>query len=109
MAEAGWRIEDVDDVRLLRCEALEAIPGLAHAFSTRIADGRSDFDLGPAEGEAPDVRTRRRRFLHAAGFGAEEPAILRQVHGSVVVDGVQGWPRPPAADGVKVNRLRRVW
>jgi YfiH family protein len=92
---AAWRLDEIDGVLLLRSAAIEAHRGIAHAFSTRIASGRADFDLGPAEGA-----TRRAAFFRTAGFGAAEPVILRQVHGAVLVDAVSGLDRPPSADGV---------
>jgi YfiH family protein len=91
----GFRLVDEGGVRLARCEALDAIPGIAHAFSTRVAHGRSDFDLGPAGEAPPEVSARRRAFWSAAGLSGAPPPILRQVHGtSVVEDGV-----PAEADG----------
>jgi len=100
VTEAGWRLEEIDGVRLLRCTALESIPGIAHAFSTRVASGRSDFDLGPAEGESPEVRMRRATFLRAAGIDAQRPVLLRQVHGATIVDAAETIAHAPAADGV---------
>jgi YfiH family protein len=100
VSDAGWRLEDIEGTCLLRCEALESIPGIAHAFSTRIASGRADFDLGPADGESPEVRARRRSFLRAAAIDAERPIILRQIHGAAIVDAAEAGAVPPAADGV---------
>jgi hypothetical protein len=106
MIDAAWRMDEVDGVRLLRCTAIESIPGIAHAFSTRVASGSADFDLGPAERESPIVRARRLAFMRAAGFGAARPAILRQVHGAVIVDATPTPARPAAADGViRVPRI----
>lgn len=100
MTEAGWRVDDIDGVRLLRCEVLESIPGIAHAFSTRRAWGRADFDLGPAEGASPEVRARRRSFLRAAGIDAACPVLLKQIHGPLILDAVDAQTVPPEADGV---------
>lgn len=100
MTAAGWRLDEVDGVLLLRSTAIEAHSGVAHAFSTRIASGRTDFDLGPAEDATRGARNRRAAFLRAAGFGAAEPLILRQVHGAVIIDASAGHGRPPSADGV---------
>jgi len=86
----AFRLEDVAGVRIARCEALAAVPGVAHAFSTRVASGRSDFDLGAAGDVSPDVAGRRTAFLGAAGL-AGSPAILHQVHGTTIVsDGRSG-------------------
>ena len=100
MPEARWRLDDVDGVLLLRCAAIEAHPGVAHAFSTRVAFGRTDFDLGSAEGRGREARARRVAFFLAAGLGGGHPALLRQVHGGVIVNAASGLARPPAADGV---------
>jgi YfiH family protein len=97
---AGWRLDEVDGVVLLRSTAVEAQTGFAHAFSTRVAWGRADFDLGPAEGAAPDTIERRTAFLRAAGFGEAQPSILRQVHGAAIVEAIPELDRPPSADGV---------
>ena len=100
MSEDGWRLLEVDGVLLARCTAIEANPRVAHGFSTRIAFGRSDFDLGPAEGENGEARSRRAAFLSAAGLGDAPPALLRQVHGGVIVDVAAGRRVAPAADGM---------
>jgi YfiH family protein len=100
MGAPAWRLDEVDGVLLLRTTAIEAHPGIAHAFSTRIASGRSDFDLGPAEGATREVVDRRAAFFRAGGFGAAEPSILKQVHGAVLVDAIPGLEHPPSADGV---------
>ena len=95
----GWRLEDVDGVRLVRCAALEDVSGLAHAFSTRIADGGHDFNLGPADDDGHAARQRRRTFLRAAGFGDARPLILRQVHGNRLVSASSAPDQFPEADG----------
>lgn len=100
MGAAAWRLDEIDGVLLLRSAAIEAHRGIAHAFSTRIASGRTDFDLGPAEGASREVVDRRAAFLRAGGFGAAEPSILKQVHGNVLVDATPGLESPPSADGV---------
>lgn len=100
MSEAGWRLEDVEGVGLVRCAAIEAVPGVAHAFSTRRAFGSSRFDLGRADDESAAVVARRRLFLQAAGFGSAQPAILRQVHGRDIVSTTAWTKTPPTADGV---------
>ncbi len=100
MTGGGWRLDEVDGVLLLRSTAIEACATVAHAFSTRVAFGRTDFDLGPAEGATREAVLRRAAFLRAAGFGAAEPSILRQVHGAAIVDAIPGLDRPPSADGV---------
>jgi YfiH family protein len=94
----GWRIHVAGGVTLIRCEALER-PGIEHAFSTRLGDGGSAFDLG-APGE-PDAAAGRRRaaFCRAAGLAGRRPSLLRQVHGADLV--VLGGGAP--ADGVAAD------
>ena len=100
MRVAGWRLADVSGVTLLRCLAIEAIPGVAHAFSTRRTPEGAGFDLGRADDRDESFRTRRRAFLDAAGLRSAQPALPRQVHGRVVVR-TDPWPEtPPVADGV---------
>lgn len=99
MSSADWRLDEVEGVLLARCIPLEGVAGIVHAFSTRVALGQSDFDLGPAEREDDSVLQRRGAFLLAAGFGSRRPAILRQVHGNQLVAAVASEDRPPEADG----------
>jgi hypothetical protein len=100
MADELWKLEDVAGVRLLTCAALAAVPGIAHAFSTRIGGGGAEFDLGQADDNHGPVIERRRQFLRAAGFDSAPAAVLRQVHGARIVDAAP-WPAdPPPADGV---------
>jgi len=94
-----WRLDEVDGVTFVRCAALEAIPGVAHAFSTRLAFGRADFDLGPVENETFAPGSRCEAFLRAAGLGPAPAAFLTQVHGGVIVNADIRRERPPAADG----------
>lgn len=101
--ENGFRLEERDGLLLARCEALLAVPGIAHGFSTRRALGRSDFDLGNASDSSAEMRERRARFLSAAGFGSGAPAILHQVHGSRVVASSE-CAAPPEADAVDWSR-----
>ena len=100
MTASRWRLDDVLGVRLARCTALEAVPRVAHAFSTRIAFGRTDFDLGNAGAATPGQQSDRAAFFRAAGFGPAAPALVRQVHGGIVIDAASALPDPPEADGV---------
>ena len=50
----GWTVVSRRGVHLLRCGALSALPGLAHAFSTRRGGG-SDLDLGSPDDRRPDA------------------------------------------------------
>jgi len=74
------------------------VPGVAHAFSTRRADGRADFDMGGVDGKNPARDARRVRFLRAAGLAASVPAVLKQVHGARIVRAM-GDGEPEEADG----------
>jgi YfiH family protein len=103
VSEALWRLDEVDGVRLARCSAIEGIPGVAHAFSTRIAFGRTDFDLGA--GSEPQGRgSRTAAFLRASGLGDAKPALLRQVHGGVVVDASSAADLSAADGAIRVAR-----
>jgi hypothetical protein len=96
-----WRIETVQGVTLARCGGLEAVPGIAHAFSTRRWDQRDDFDLGDAGAMGHEVRERRRRFLRAGRFAATAVTVFRQVHGATVVRA--------RSDAVPVEADAAIW
>ena len=93
----GWLLEQIDGVEILRCEALNEIPGVAHGFSTRNGCGPSGFDAGPTDDPAPRHLDARRRFLASAGIEGE-PLILRQIHGGRVVFAGDPPSTPPEAD-----------
>lgn len=84
MQTQGWSFER-RSLLLLRCDALCRVPGLAHAFSTRVAGEDRDFDLGSAEAPSEPLVLRRAAFLECAGLAAREPLILRQVHGDSII------------------------
>jgi YfiH family protein len=98
----GWRIDERGDVTIVRCDALSDVPGVRHAFSTRRAHGRGDFDLGSHDERTPEVAARRRLLIEVAGLGECAPTILQQVHGATVLDveDVASADAPPRADGV---------
>lgn len=99
-AAGRWRAETVRGITLLRCGTLEAAAGVAHAFSTRSAEGEGDFDLGGAERDDPAWTDRRLRFRDAAGLSGP-PAILLQVHGTRIVRAAElPAAGPVRADGV---------
>jgi len=81
----GWRVDEYDGLRVVRCEALERIAVLAHAFSTRHGAGTDRFDLGSHADGGAEIEDRRRRFCDAAGLGQQRPTILQQVHGASVL------------------------
>jgi len=105
--QADWRLEQRDGVDFVRCASLLDVRGLAHAFSTRRADGGADFDLGPAERGPSVFAERRRRLCRAAGLVDAEPVVLRQVHGSHVVGLATAADALPEADAVVALRLDR--
>ena len=49
-------------------------------------DGGARFDLGGPDDESPAARRRRRAFVRASGLGGRRPTVLRQAHGSTVID-----------------------
>lgn len=101
MTDAGWRLEERDGLLVALCDALTRVPGIAHAFSTRRADGGHDFDLGGYDPVDDAVRTRRRRLSAAAEVAPASPLILRQVHEASVVRATE------ASDGVPADGA--VW
>lgn len=85
MSGSGFFLEDADGVLLARCGPLEEVAAIAHAFSTRRADGVGVFDLGSAVTASAEGLARRRRFLEAAGTRGREAAVVKQVHGARAV------------------------
>lgn len=85
MTDTGWRLEERDGLLVALCDALTHVSGIAHAFSTRRADGGHDFDLGGADPVDDAVRTRRRRLSAVAEVAPASPLILCQVHEATVV------------------------
>lgn len=70
-------------------EQLEDLPGLRHAFSTRLGGVSSgiceSLDLAPNRGDDPaNVRENFRRFCAAAGVDPRRMVFSNQVHGDVV-------------------------
>jgi YfiH family protein len=104
-SKPGWRLEVLDGIALLRCESLLELPGVAHAFSTRLADNAVEFDLGRPGPLDAVVEARRKRFCDAAGLVGQAPVILRQQHGARIV-GIAEAPcdGQPRADGVLALR-----
>lgn len=70
-------------------EQLEDLPGICHAFSTRLGGVSSgifeSLDLAPNRGDDPaNVRENFRRFCAAAGVDPRRMVFSNQVHGDVV-------------------------
>jgi YfiH family protein len=77
------QVKRVSQITLLYSQALEGIPGVVHAFSTRRAEHNA-FTLGPAGSDNPAIQMNRARFLSAAGMAGWPVLKLRQVHSAVV-------------------------
>src|SRR6516164_7226865 len=80
------QVKRQDQITFLHSEALDRIPGLVHAFSTRRGE-RNDFSLGPANSPNPMVQMNRARFTAAAGDAVEGDAAITNLPG--VILGVQ--------------------
>lgn len=78
------QVKRQDQVTFLRSEALDRIPRIVHAFSTRRGE-RNDFTLGTAASPNPMVEINRVRFLAAVGATGWPILKLKQVHSGVVV------------------------
>jgi YfiH family protein len=79
------QVKRESQVSFLHSEALDRIPGIVHAFSTRRAE-RSDFTLGPLSSPNPIIPMNRARFLAAIGAPGWPILKLRQVHSGIVRD-----------------------
>jgi len=92
---------------VVRAPALDAVPGLAHGFSTRIAPrGHGAFDLGMQPGQDRSAAAERRRQFAQMLSGNGDPlplVTIRQVH-SDVVHAVTDLPAEElAGDGLITN------
>src|SRR6516225_1440566 len=79
------QVKRQDQITFLHSEALDRIPSLVHAFSTRRGE-RNDFSLGPANSPNPMVQMNRARFTAAMGAAGWPIIKLKQVHSNIVVD-----------------------
>jgi purine-nucleoside/S-methyl-5'-thioadenosine phosphorylase / adenosine deaminase len=79
------QVKRESQITFLHSEALDSIPGIVHAFSTRRAE-RNDFSLGPVSSPNPMIQINRVRFLGAIGAPGWPILKLRQVHSGVVRD-----------------------
>ena len=79
------QVKRQDQITFLHSEALDRIPGVVHAFSTRRGE-RNDFSLGPANSPNPMIQIHRARFVAAMGAPGWPIMKLKQVHSGVVVD-----------------------
>src|SRR5215468_5389363 len=79
------QVKRQDQITFLHSEALDRIPGIVHAFSTRRAE-RNDFTLGPLSSPNPIISMNRARFLAVIGAPGWPVLKLRQVHSGIVRD-----------------------
>ena len=79
------QVKRQDQITFLRSEALERIPGIVSAFSTRRGE-RNDFSLGPVTSPNPMIQINRVRFIAAIGAVGWPIIKLNQVHSGTVVD-----------------------
>ena len=83
---------------MIRCAAIDAIGPITHGFTTRRADGANGFDVGGPDPGDERAAGARRRAARTVGLVAE-PVLLRQVHGTRLVDASRRTD-PEEADGV---------
>jgi YfiH family protein len=95
-----FAIERRAGLLLVVAHALCRVPGIGHAFSTRVGPEDDRFDLGSDQPPHPATRERRRLLVAAAGLGEAEPAVLSQVHGNSVVRASFPGDAAPRADAV---------
>jgi YfiH family protein len=79
------RIERREQITYLHSEALDRIPGVVHAFSTRRGE-RNDFSLGPVDSPNPMIHMNRARFLAAIAAPGWPLIKLKQIHSGAVID-----------------------
>jgi purine-nucleoside/S-methyl-5'-thioadenosine phosphorylase / adenosine deaminase len=79
------QVERREQITVLHSEALDRIPGIVHAFSTRRGE-RNDFSLGPVDSPNPMIQMNRARFLAAIGAPGWPIIKLKQIHSGTVID-----------------------
>ncbi len=77
------QVKRESQITFLRSEALDRIPRIVHAFSTRRSE-RNDFALGAGAASNPLVQMNRIRFVAAAGAVGWPVLKLKQVHSGLV-------------------------
>lgn len=90
------QVNRVAQITLLSSDALTAIPGIIHAFSTRRAE-HNLFTLGPAAD--PLAQQNRVRFLAAAGAPGWPILKLNQTHSAIVRDMDDTWAASQPIEG----------
>jgi YfiH family protein len=79
------QVKRESQVTFLRCPALDDIPRVVHAFSTRQGP-KSDFTLGPITLGSPIIQANRDCFLTVIGAPGWPVQRLKQVHSAVVCE-----------------------
>src|SRR5262245_25860864 len=79
------QVKRKDQITFLHSEALERVPNIVHAFSTRRAE-RHDFSLGPVHSPNPMIQINRARFVAAIGAPGWPIIKLKQIHSGTVID-----------------------
>ena len=77
------QVKRESQITFLHSEALDRLPRIVHAFSTRRSE-RSDFALGAGPASNPLVQMNRIRFVAAAGAVGWPVLKLKQVHSGIV-------------------------
>jgi YfiH family protein len=88
----------VSQITLLHSSALDAIAGVAHAFSTRRAE-HTELTLGPTSSDNPMIPINRSRFLAAAGVPGWPVLKLKQIHSNIVQDMTDTWSSNEPLEG----------
>jgi polyphenol oxidase len=92
------QVKRVSQITLLHASALDAITGVAHAFSTRRAE-HTNLTLGPTSSDNPMIPINRSRFLAAAGVPGWPVLKLKQTHSGIVRDMTDTWPSNEPLEG----------
>lgn len=107
----GWWIDDRAEPFVVRCNLLASCADVAHGFSTRRGSDGEEFDLAARPGVEVRLAGRLLHFGDRVGLDGSRFAVVRQVHGNIVVDASQatpaGWARVEA-DAVIARRALRV-
>ena len=77
------QVKRESQITFLCSEALDRLPRIVHAFSTRRSE-RNDFALGAGSASNPLVQMNRIRFVAAAGAVGWPVLKLKQVHSGIV-------------------------
>ena len=92
------QVKRVSQITLLQAPVLNAIEGVAHAFSTRRAE-HTNLTLGPTSSDNPMIPINRSRFLAAAGVPGWPVLKLKQTHSDVVRDMTDTWSSNEPLEG----------